>query len=135
MGYNIDLSFDVLKNSCVKDTALSFAFKYGCGVQSYYDDYEVDKRLNRKRNHCIMTFNFEKTDCMVGFLKNVKETRGLFIENIYDDETESLLYASQFYLTQMMDRNSAKKYKTNRRTRSYSEDDTLILSAIDKPVV
>lgn len=130
MGYKIDLSCDVITNGCAKDTALSFASKHGCN--SHYNDYEFDKG---KRNHCIMTFNFDNTGCMIGFLKNVKETRGLYIENIYDDDTESILYASSFYLTQMMDRHSAKNYKTNRRTRSYSEDDTLILNAIDKPIV
>jgi len=126
MGYNIDLSFDILKHGHAKDTALSFATNNGC--KYHYDAYEIEQQ--RSRNHCVMTFNFDKTDCLVGFLKNVKEARGFYIETIYDDESESILYASRFYLTHLMDRNVATTYKLNRRARSYSEDDTLILNAL-----
>jgi len=54
----------------------------------------------------------------------------VYLETIYDDNTKQLLYASQYYITQKMDKGYSKVFKEERRKRSYSEDDTMILDAI-----
>jgi hypothetical protein len=59
---------------------------------------------------------------------------GLYIEMIYDEEINRILYASKYYQTQKMDKYIVKDYNSNKRKRSYSEDDTLILDAINKKI-
>jgi hypothetical protein len=67
---------------------------------------------------------------MIEFLNRVKKNSGLYIELIYDETNESVLYASQYFLTQKMDKYAAKKFKIEKRKRTYSEDETMILKAI-----
>jgi hypothetical protein len=80
--------------------------------------------------------NFQNYDdniqYIVKFLKIIKNIKGIYIESIYDDDTNNILFASKFYLTQMMDKHIAKMYKLNKRQRSLSEDDTLIMNTMQK---
>ena len=146
MGYNIEVSFNVLKHSNVTEIQ-SFVnnLAYNCGCSFCYVDYEFENNLQFKRNHSVTTFYFENSDIdstrnisnisnisnLVYFLKNISRMEGIYLESIYDD-TSNIIYASQYYLTMKMDKNIAKTYKLNKRTRSYSEDDTMILNEIDK---
>jgi hypothetical protein len=58
--------------------------------------------------------------------------KGLYIELIYDEDTNSILYASQYYITQKMDKFSAKNFKSKKRERSYSDDENMILKSVVK---
>jgi len=131
MGYNIEISFNIMKHKSVteiQENVTVLAEEYGCN--NCYTNYEFDKNLQYQRNHCLITVIFENPNIshLIIFLKKIKNNKGLYIESIYDDITSQLLYASQYYLTQLMDKNGALNYKVNKRKRSYSEDDTLILS-------
>jgi hypothetical protein len=133
MGYNIEVSFNTLKNNSVTElTNLITNTAYGC--EYFYIDYEYDDHTKFKRNHCIITVYFNKTNIheLLDFLKFIKKTYGLYLESIYDDTLECILYASQYYITQKMDKIYAKNYKKERRERSYSEDDNMILYSIKK---
>jgi hypothetical protein len=135
MGYNIELSFNILKHSCVTDiqeTVTTLAHEYNCN--HCYTDYEFDKNLQYQRTHCLITVVFENANIssVIDFLKKIKGMNGLYIESICDDTTSDILYASQYYLTQMMNKNCAINYKLNKRKRSYSEDDTMILKEVEK---
>jgi len=135
MGYNIELSFDILKNSSISEiqnNIKELATKNRC---SYcYEDYEYETNVQYKRQHCIMTTNFENSNIkyLVEFLKNITLMEGLHIELIFDEELNKILYASKYYQTQKMNKYIAKDYNNKKRDRSYSEDDTLILDAINK---
>ena len=69
---------------------------------------------------------------MIKFLKFIKNNCNLYLESIYNEDTHALLYASQYYVTQKMDKNVAKDFKIEKRNRSYSEDETIILDTIKK---
>ena len=135
MGYNIELSFHILKNSSIteiKTNIKDLATKYNC---SYcYEDYEYETNVQYQRRHCIMTANFENSNInyLVEFLKSMKKIEGLYIEVIYDEEINKILYASKYYQTQKMTKYCAKDYNSTKRKRRYSEDETLILDAINK---
>jgi hypothetical protein len=133
MGYNIEVSFNTLKHTCVmktRDIIMNFALENGC--ESCYDTFEFINDKYETRNHVVITVNFQEYNIneIVKFLKIIKEIKGICIESIYDDNIEQLLFASQYYLTQMMDKNLVDNYKVNKRKRSYSEDDTIILNTI-----
>jgi hypothetical protein len=137
MGYNIELSFDIFKNSSIteiQNNIKDIATRHNCNY--CYEDYEFEKNVQYQRRHCIMTANFENSNInyLVDFLKNINKTEGLYIELIYDEEINKILYASKYYQTQKMNKSCAKDYNNEKRERSYSEDDILILDAINKNV-
>jgi hypothetical protein len=123
----------MLKNknvSEIEQTIISLAKK--CNCTFFYSYCEMEKYVSIQRNHMVITVHFENNmDHLLIFLNNIKKRKGIFIESIYNEETNQLLYASQYYLT-IMDKFLSKNYKTNKRTRSYSEDETMILNEIDK---
>jgi hypothetical protein len=133
MGYNIEVSFNTLKHSSVietRDRIINLALENGC--DSCYDTFEFINDQYETRTHVVITVNFQDYDitAIVKFLKIIKEIKGIYIESIYDDNINNFLFASQYYLTQMMDKDLVVKYKVNKRERSYSEDDTVILKTI-----
>lgn len=135
MGYNVEVSFNILKHSSV--TELQEFVKeqaHSCGCNSCYEDYEYETNVQFKRNHSIMVSNFDETNTIyfIDFLKNIKCVPGLYIECIYDDTNNRILYASSYYLTQKMEKHFSKKWKKEKRKRSYSEDDIMILNEVDK---
>jgi hypothetical protein len=132
MGYSIEVSFNVLKHGNVteiKDEVENLATS--CGCKMFYDDYEFE---NNHRKQCVITVGFDNENIcyLIVFLKNIRSKKYLYIENIYDDITRQILYASRYYITQKMDKGYSRLYKEERRKRSYSEDDTMILDVINK---
>jgi hypothetical protein len=134
MGYNIEVSFNTLKHNIhdTQELIINIALENGCN--SYYNDFEFENNVRYNRNHCIFTIIFQdyNIDNIVKFIKKMKNINGIYIESIYDNDRNNILFASKLYITQMMDKHLAKIFKTNKRERSYSEDDMLILNAIQK---
>jgi len=135
MGYNIEVVFNVLKNGSV--TELLEDIKNSaeeCSCEKFYEDYEFENKVQFQRRHCLMTIIFSRSQLsnMIFFLDTIKKRNGLYVESIYDDDNNFLLYASQYFITQKMDKNMAKNFKTERKKRSYSDDENMILKSISK---
>ena len=135
MGYSIEVSFNILKNSSVtelKNMIIDGAEE--CGCDFVYEDYEYEAHSQFKRNHCVITLNFLKPDIteLIRFLRFVRSRDGVYLELIYDENEYYILYASQYYITQKMDKCHGKTYKEERRERSYSDDENMILKSIKK---
>jgi hypothetical protein len=133
MGYNIEVSFNVLKNGSVTQLLNKVRdLAEDCLCEDFYEDYEFENKTQFQRRHCIMSviFSHEKLNNMLEFLNNMKRKKGLHVELIYDDRAHSILYASQYFLTQKMDKYAAKEFKIEKRKRSYSDDENMILSAV-----
>jgi len=134
MGYNIEVSFNILKNGSV--TKLMEEVKEcaeGCFCEDFYEDYEFENKTQFQRRHCIISVRFSqsKLNNMIEFLNTIKKNNVLYVELIYDEINHSVLYASQYFLTQKMDKYAAKMFKTEKRKRSYSEDEIAILKTIN----
>jgi hypothetical protein len=85
-----------------------------------------------ERNHCVFTVEFdsEDTDGIVGFLKEVKQTRDLYVESVYEERGRcNLLYASSKYLRRM-ERDAARAFKQGQKTRNLGECESQILSVL-----
>lgn len=134
MGYNIEVSFNIFKNSNVTELeGYIISIAKTCECNFFYSNCEMEKNLHIQRNHTVITINFDDKNMqqLLKFLNSIKKIKGIYIESIYNENTNGIIYASQYYLT-LMDKNSCKTYKLTKRERSYSEDDTLILNEIDK---
>jgi len=136
MGYNIEISFNALKHNISETQQLIIdkALENGCNYYSH--NFEFENNLRYNRNHCIIILTFQNydnnIDYIVKFLKIIRNIKGIYVESIYDNDTNNMLFASKFYLTQMMDKHIAKMYKLNKRERSYSEDDVAIMKIMNK---
>ncbi len=133
MGYNIEVSFDILKNSSVTELQKKVKnYAEECDCESVYEDYEYDTHSQFKRNHCIITiiFSEKNVDYLLLFLKFIRQMDGLFLELIYDDTSKLIVYASQYYISQKMNKSYSKIFKQERRERSYSDDENMILNVI-----
>lgn len=135
MAYNIEVTFNIIKNGSV--TQLLDYVKYcahECFCEDFYEEYEFENKAQFQRRHCLMTIIFQQSNInyMVEFLNKIKKNHELHIELIYNENDHSILYASQYFLTQKMDKYLAKNFKIERRKRSYSEDETMILNSISK---
>jgi hypothetical protein len=126
MGYNIELSFDFLKNGSLiellNNVRLS-AENYFC--DDFYEDYEFDTHTQFQRRHCVITINFsnQKSNYMIEFLTDIRKRDGLYIEVIYDDISDSIIYASKYFITQKMSKYAVKEYKPiyGKNTVSHSQ--------------
>jgi hypothetical protein len=126
MGYIIDIGFNILKNNTDKNTVIDLVKQSECNF--YYETMEINDKYDA---HSIITLEFEEeTQNMMDFLRNVKSTSNIYIESIYDDEQERLLYTSTYYRKKCMHKKCVKKHKEERKTRSYSETDMEILSIV-----
>ena len=115
MGYNIEVSFHVFKNGSVTKLLEDVKqFAEECFCEDFYDDYEFENKSQFQRRHCIISVRFPQTKLnnMIEFLNSIKKNSGLYFELIYDENNESVLYASQYFLTQKMDKYAAKNFKT-----------------------
>jgi hypothetical protein len=133
MVYNIEVSFNVLKCGSVTELQNSLkSYAEECECQQVYEDYEFENKTQFQRRHCIISTTFELTNItgLNNFLKFVRKNKGLYLESIYNNETNSMLYASQYYITQKMNKKLAKEFIFEKRKRSYSEDETMILNSI-----
>jgi hypothetical protein len=135
MGYNIEVSFNIYINGSVTQLLEKVRnLAEDCLCENFYEDYEFENKVKYERRHCVMTINFsqENIDNIVIFLKNIKKNKGLLVELIYDEDNNVILYASQYYISQKMNKLSAKTFKLKRLERSYSSDENLILKSVTK---
>jgi flavorubredoxin len=81
-----------------------------------------------------MSINFSQNNMnyLLQFLRFIRGREGLYLELIYDEDTSEILYASQYYITQKMNKSIGKEFKKERRERSYSDDENMILNTIKK---
>lgn len=134
-GYIVELSFNFLKHGNVEELANyihDVALVYFCTDFYTMDEMICHDKVQHKRTHRVVVCHFLGTEDFVEFIKYVKKIKEFYIECIYEDRHVcKLIYASSEYLKNST-RDSVLKYKTFRRERSYSEEENMILSAMDK---
>lgn len=139
MGYTIEISFSIIKQSSIDEAQniiIDLARDHYCNF--YYVDFEMENEYNTKRNHCVITVNFENSNLndMTDFLKKLKHLynkNDYYIETIYNDETNKYIYASKYYLIRNTTNKSlTKEYFINKKSKKYSDEEKSILKAIGK---
>jgi hypothetical protein len=135
MVYNIEISFNILKNGSVTKLLEEVReFAENCYCEDFYEEYEFENKVQFQRRHCLISVRFlhENLNNMIEFLNRIRKYSGLYIELIYDEKSNSILYASQYFISQKMNKYTAKYFKTQKQKRSYSDDENMILNVISK---
>ena len=99
MVYILEISYSAIKaSSDIPSIIKKLANYYMC--DSYHLDYEIEgeKRIII-RNHYVITIEF--TDYPKYFINNIKALKGVYLETIYNTNTNKLLHSSSYF----------KKYK------------------------
>ena len=120
MGYNIEVSFSLIKNSSVTELQENIKnLATNCGCSYCYEDYEYETHVRYQRKHCIITINFNNPDIynLINFLRNIKKSKGIYIEVIYDEDSNKIIYASKYYTTQKMEKSGSKIFKEERKIK------------------
>jgi len=140
MGYIMEMSFNILKNSNyseLKAYVISLSIDYRC--ESFYDYVEMGSGHNGRgfhgniqRNHCILVTEFTEDNILFfkDFLRIIQRMKDVYVECIYQDNvTCKLIYASPFYL-KIMEKEKVEMYKKIKAEKEYNENDTLILEEL-----
>ena len=85
---------------------------------------------------CVITCRFTEQENyihnIINLIKQVKKIPHIYIESIYEDNIKSkLLYASKYYLKNV-DKLEVEHYNKEKRERSYSDMEIMILNSIIK---
>ena len=130
MGYTVEISFNLLKHSAVKEIQNELIdVARECCCSTYYIDFEMEHECNAKRNHCVITVLFEN-ECvypMIDFLKFVKCCKKFYIETLYCNEPNKCIYASKYHLIQ-----NAHKMSTKVCNTKNSDIENMILDVLNK---
>tara|TARA_Y100000389_G_C17465530_1_gene525163 strand:- start:2220 stop:2645 length:426 start_codon:yes stop_codon:yes gene_type:complete len=128
MGYAIELSTDSRKPSklTIDTTARrQQAEDYMCDMQYFTHEIEGKKRkILRFDSIQVVIFSQENLDSMLEYIRNIRNSREIYIDCIYrDDSTSDLLYASPKYLRRMNKQmiKSLKKEMINKIVKDVDE--------------
>ena len=133
MAYQIEISFNLKKRGNLTETKnliINNAKKYQSN--RYYENFEMACR-NRtmKRNHYVLTFFFETSQELVAkFIKFIKSESCIYIESIYNDDINELLYASNKYLN-MMEKECVKAYLTKKKQGIFKDKYSVIINQVN----
>uniref|UniRef100_A0A6C0AZW7 Uncharacterized protein n=1 Tax=viral metagenome TaxID=1070528 RepID=A0A6C0AZW7_9ZZZZ len=135
MGYTVEVSINMRIHTNITELKREIAdLALDLNCDHYYYLYEMTSSCKVPRNHCIIVINFDDSETFncATFLKTLKKMKDLHIECIYDDEIVcNLLYASKYYLS-TIEKDKAIKYSKNKRERSLSDNDKMILEPVSK---
>lgn len=103
-----------------------------CFCEDIYEDFEFDNIYHNPTTKCVINISFlyKNIYFMIKFLNFIKKYRNFYVEMIYDENNQQLLYASQYYISKKMNKKCAKEYKEVKRKRSYSNDENDILKCL-----
>ena len=132
MGYNIEISVNMLKNtnfSEIEMTIKSIAEFYNC--DNIYSFTEEDGTIKIPRYHSIYVVNFldDNFDNLINFLKFIKKHKSSYIECVYKNDMFKLLYASSLYL-KSIDKELSKKYKQFIKDKHFTPNENKLLSEL-----
>lgn len=132
MGYNIEVSVNMLKNTNFSEIEMkikSMAEFYSC--DNIYSFTEEDGTIKIPRYHCIYVVNFldDNFDNLINFLKFIKRHKSSYIECVYENDIFKLLYASSFYL-KSIDKELSKKYKQFIKDKHFTPNENKLLSEL-----
>jgi len=152
MGYSIEISLGRCKCdnlSSLKELIMDKGRNLNCENVYYFHDVDKVKKKIIHYNIICASFDNSKIENLALYINFLKKLRGVHIESIYEDDVVyRLIYASPQYLKKM-DKEFVKIFKlnnkknvcaikgmeknenkTNKRERSYSDSDYLVLSSI-----
>jgi hypothetical protein len=135
MGYNVEISVNMLKEtkfSELENSIENMAKLHDC--ESIYSLTEEDgtKKIPRYHYLFVIHFTYEHLDSFLKFIRIIKSQKMGYIECIYDNHIFKLIYASSYYLTNMIDKESSQKYRLFIGSKLFSPQEEKLLKELNK---
>lgn len=113
MGYSIEISINMLKENKfleVETVIYDKSNTYNC--ENIYSLAEEDGtgKIPRYYRVYVISFLNDNLDGIIKFINFVKKYKSCYIECVYENNINKLLYASSFYLNNI-EKDISKKYK------------------------
>tara|TARA_B100001093_G_scaffold141661_1_gene134124 strand:- start:4361 stop:4741 length:381 start_codon:yes stop_codon:yes gene_type:complete len=112
MGYIIELSIVIKK--LTNFTQKKHLLLDNAKKNNYIDYNEFSEYINKKYKY-ILTFEFNDEKDILNFIIFVKNTPKIYIESIFMDKTNTLIYASTHYI-KIMQPEKAKEYINKKKS-------------------
>ena len=106
MGYIIELSIVIKK---LTNFAQKKHLILDNAKKNNYTDYNEHSEYINKKYKYILTFNFDNESDLLKFISFVKNTPKIYIESIFMEKDNTLIYASTQYI-KIMEPEKAKEY-------------------------
>jgi hypothetical protein len=134
MGYNIDISVNMVKEKTFSDIEtiiVNTAELYGC--ENIVSISEEDGTIKIPRYHMIFVINFveDNFENFIKFIKCIKDYKRCYIESIYNNSINKLLYGSSIYLKNI-DKEISNKYKKFIYEKKFTPNENIILKEFIK---
>ena len=135
MSYILEISINhkkIANKTQTHNNLITLANKFYC--ESYYNKYEFSgKNRTVQYYNNVYTFYFpDNIETICGFIRSVKQYKGIYIENIgFDDVVYKLIYASKKYLN-IMEKENVNDYIQRKESGEIFSKNTKILSLVSK---
>jgi len=137
MTYCIEISFNNLNNNELINTIKYYAYFYNC--YNFYicnDDY-IDNEYNKKpiqfvlKNNNYIEIYFLKNDIIncIQFLRVIKQLKNIFIQSVFDNNINKLIYANYYYLSKL-NKFNIHNYKQFIKNNIFSNNEIKLLQII-----
>jgi len=134
MGYDIEISVNMVKEKTFTDLQHMIVHTselFGC--ESLVTLSEEDGTIKIPRYHRIFIINFveENFENFIKFIKLIKDYKKCYIESIYNNSINKLVYASSTYLKNI-DKDISEKFKKFIYEKKFSPNENTILKEFIK---
>ena len=134
MGYNIEISVNLVKETNFSETIQTIeaiANLYYC--DKFYTLSEEDGTIKIPRYHYIFViqFNDENFDNFLKFISIIRKSKKGYIETIYNNEVNKIIYASSFFLTKM-GKEASNNYKNFIKNKNFTSQENSVIKIFHK---
>ena len=124
MGYEVDICVNNISSyelNEFKKTLNSYDIKY------LSEDIEYDNNPKEKKLYRLLEIYFESSNYyhLIELASVIKKKRGVFIMQIFNDETNKTIYSCRYYDKYL--KHKSQNDKSSNKSRRYSDSDILIL--------
>lgn len=124
MGYEVDICVNNISSyelNEFKKTLNSYDIKY------LSEDIEYDNNPKEKKLYRLLEIYFESSNYyhLIELASVIKKKRGVFIMQIFNDETNKTIYSCRYYDKYL--KHKSQNDKLSNKARRYSDSDILIL--------
>ena len=133
MSYSLEISLNLNKHFCGETLRRDLIIKANLlNCDDVYCNYEIEGRRAVEKNICIITVEFTYLNDAVNFLKFIKTSKIYYVESIYNQDTQTLIFASKTYI-KTMDKYKASEYKKLKKIENnFDNNENELLKVIRK---
>ena len=135
MCYSLEISLNLNKHFCGETLRRDLVLKANLlNCDDVYWNYEIEGRRTVEKNICIITVEYSVLSDAIKFLRFLKMRNTYYVESIYNQYSQKLIYASKNYI-KTMDKYKANEYKKLKKLETnFDDNENELLRAIKKQI-